>query len=143
MFGTITLRYLEFLQLLRVSCVSAQLDLNAKSHAILAQNYTQNIDTLESVVGVRNVLQCHGSFATASCLECRIRVAGSVIEQEIMRGEVPLCKSCSDSGKVPRKATNNLQKRSRKPDSDDDEDDPLFPPWIMKVIIPPIPDFPY
>jgi NAD-dependent histone deacetylase SIR2 len=60
-----------------------------------------------------------------------------------MRGEVPLCKSCSDSGKVPRKATNNLQKRSRKPDSDDDEDDPLFPPWIMKVIIHPIPDFPY
>ncbi len=127
MFGITTLRYLEFLQLLRVSRVSAQLDLNAKSHAILAQNYTQNIDTLETVVGVRNVLQCHGSFATASCLECRIRVAGSVIEQEIVRGEVPLCKSCSDSGKVLRKATNNLQKRSRKLDSDDDEDDPLFP----------------
>jgi NAD-dependent SIR2 family protein deacetylase len=139
MFGIITLRCLEFLQLLRVSHVSAQLDLNAKSHAILAQNYTQNIDTLETVVGVQNVLQCHGSFATASCLECRIRVAGSVIEQEIMRGEVPLCKSCSHSGKVSRKAT---KKRSRKLDSDDDEeDDPLFPPWIMKVIIPPIPDF--
>lgn len=143
MFGMITLRCLEFLQLLRVSRVSAQVDLNAKSHAIPTQNYTQNIDTLETVVGVRNVLQCHGSFATASCLECRIRVAGSVIEQEIMRGEVPLCKSCSHSGKVSRKATNNLQKRSRKLDRDEEEDDPLFPPWIMKVVIPPYQIFPF
>src|SRR5712671_2993958 len=98
-----------------------------------AKNYTQNIDTLETVVGVRNVLQCHGSFATASCLECRIRVPGRVIEEEIMRGEVPLCKSCSHSRIVPRKGSNTVQKRRKKSDSDD-EDAPLFPPWIMKVI---------
>jgi hypothetical protein len=60
-------------------------------------------------------------------------VPGSIIEQEIMQGEVPLCKSCSDSSK-PSKKTNNAQKRNRKPDSDDEEDEPLFPPWIMKVI---------
>ncbi|KAH9987152.1 DHS-like NAD/FAD-binding domain-containing protein [Russula compacta] len=98
----------------------------------ISDNYTQNIDTLETIVGVRNVLQCHGSFATASCLECRIRVPGEVIEQEIMQGEVPLCKSCGDSGRVSRKATDSMRKRSRKQDSDDEEDDPLFPPWIMK-----------
>jgi NAD-dependent histone deacetylase SIR2 len=115
---------------------------DAVSHTtILPQNYTQNIDTLETVVGVRNTLQCHGSFATASCLECRIRVPGSVIEQEIMQGEVPLCKRCDDSGKDSRKANNNsLRKRSKKVDSDDEEDDPPFPPWIMKVIPPIIPD---
>jgi NAD-dependent SIR2 family protein deacetylase len=107
----------------------------------LTQNYTQNIDTLETVVGIRNVLQCHGSFATASCLECRIRVPGSVIEQEIMQGEVPLCKRCDDSGKDSRKATNSLQKRGKKLDSDDEEDDPLFPSWIMKVIRFLIPNF--
>ncbi|KAI0285261.1 DHS-like NAD/FAD-binding domain-containing protein [Russula brevipes] len=95
------------------------------------QNYTQNIDTLETVVGVRNVLQCHGSFATASCLECRTRVPGNVIEQEIMRGEVPLCKSCNDSGHVSRKIINSAQKRKKKIDSDE-EDEPLFPTWIMK-----------
>ena len=100
-----------------------------------AKNYTQNIDTLETVVGVRNVLQCHGSFATASCLECRIRVPGNAIEQEIMQGEVPLCKSCNDSGKVLRKATKGVPKRRSKLDSDDEEDDSLFPPWIMKVIM--------
>jgi NAD-dependent SIR2 family protein deacetylase len=108
--------------------------LNPISHTFLAQDYTQNIDTLETVVGVRNVLQCHGSFATASCLDCHIRVPGNVIEQEIMEGEVPLCKGCSDPGKISRKATNRASKHRSKPDSDDEEDDPLFPPWIMKVI---------
>lgn len=34
----------------------------------LLRNYTQNIDTLESLAGVERVLQCHGSFKTASCL---------------------------------------------------------------------------
>jgi NAD-dependent histone deacetylase SIR2 len=61
-------------------------------------------------------------------------VPGSIIEQEIMQGEVPLCKSCSDPSKSLKKATNNAQKRNRKSDSDDEEDEPLFPPWIMKVI---------
>lgn len=97
----------------------------------LLRNYTQNIDTLETAVGIRNVLQCHGSFATASCLECRIRVPGNVIEREIMQGEVPLCKGCSDSGKDWRKARHNRRKPSKQSDSED-EDEPLFPPWIMK-----------
>ncbi|KAN0128779.1 DHS-like NAD/FAD-binding domain containing protein [Lactarius tabidus] len=97
----------------------------------LLRNYTQNIDTLETSVGIRNVLQCHGSFATASCLECRIRVPGNVIEREIMQGDVPLCKSCNDSGKDWRKARNNRRKHNARSDSED-EDEPLFPPWIMK-----------
>ena len=59
---------------------------------------------------------------------------GNAIEHEIMQGEVPLCKSCSESGKVSRKATKSAPKRRSKLDSDDEEDDPLFPPWIMKVI---------
>jgi hypothetical protein len=57
-----------------------------------------------------------------------------------MQGEVPLCKSCSDSSKTSKKTTNSAQKRSRKLDSDDEEDEPLFPRWIMKVIAFPIPD---
>ncbi|KAI0272734.1 DHS-like NAD/FAD-binding domain-containing protein [Gloeopeniophorella convolvens] len=98
----------------------------------LLRNYTQNIDTLETVVGVRNVLQCHGSFATASCLECRVRVAGSVIEREIMQGQVPLCKACSDSGNTAKKPRKGRRKRGKRQDSEDEEDEPLFPPWIMK-----------
>jgi hypothetical protein len=59
-------------------------------------------------------------------------VPGKDIEEEIMRGEVPLCKSCGDSGKLARKGTNSVQNRRRKSDSDD-EDEPVFPPCIMKV----------
>lgn len=64
---------------------------------------------------------------------------GNVIEQEIMQGEVPLCKSCNDSGKVSKNRTNSIPNRRSKLDSDDEEDDPLFPPWIMKVITLPNP----
>jgi NAD-dependent SIR2 family protein deacetylase len=114
-----------------IVCLADSSDL---SHSLVGQNYTQNIDTLETVVGVQNVLQCHGSFATASCLECHSRVPGNVIEGEIMQGEVPLCKGCSDSEKASSKATNSRKRYGKKPDSDDEDDESPFPPWIMKVI---------
>jgi NAD+-dependent protein deacetylase sirtuin 1 len=46
--------------------------------------YTQNIDTLEQSAGIKRVVYCHGSFATASCVQCRYQVAGSAIEPEIL-----------------------------------------------------------
>ena len=36
----------------------AKLDQQGK----LLRNYTQNIDTLEQVAGIKNVLQCHGNL---------------------------------------------------------------------------------
>ena len=33
-----------------------------EQHNKLLRNYTQNIDTLEQVAGIRNVVQCHGEF---------------------------------------------------------------------------------
>ncbi|KAL7419294.1 NAD-dependent histone deacetylase sir2 [Cryptotrichosporon argae] len=60
----------------------------------LLRNYTQNIDTLESQAGVTRVLQCHGSFATASCLRCKTRQPGKSIEEHIMSQTVPRCPSC-------------------------------------------------
>jgi NAD-dependent SIR2 family protein deacetylase len=111
-----------------IVCLADSSDL---SHPLVEQNYTQNIDTLETVVGVQNVLQCHGSFASASCLQCHGRVPGNVIEREIMQGEVPLCKGCGDSEKTSSKAT---KRYGKKPDSDDEDDESPFPPWIMKVI---------
>lgn len=40
---------------------------------ILLRNYTQNIDTLEREAGMSGdaVIECHGSFAGARCIECR------------------------------------------------------------------------
>lgn len=40
----------------------------------LLRNYTQNIDPLEETRGIRNVITCYGSFATASCTICHYQV---------------------------------------------------------------------
>ncbi|THH20653.1 hypothetical protein EW146_g746 [Bondarzewia mesenterica] len=97
----------------------------------LLRNYTQNIDTLETLAGVQNVLQCHGSFATASCLQCRVRVPGNEIETEILKGDVPLCKTCDLLNRRAGRPRKRKGKR-RGQDDDDDDDEPGYPPWIMK-----------
>ncbi|KAF4090072.1 hypothetical protein AMELA_G00047750 [Ameiurus melas] len=62
----------------------------------ILRNYTQNIDTLEQVAGVQRVMQCHGSFATASCLVCKHRVDCDAIREDIFRQVVPHCPRCSN-----------------------------------------------
>jgi NAD-dependent SIR2 family protein deacetylase len=81
------------------------------------QNYTQNIDTLETLAGVKNVLQCHGSFATASCIECRMRVPGKDIEDDILRQRIPSCKACQVSlaqAKAALAAMSQKEKQKKK-----------------------------
>ena len=89
------------------------------------------------------MLQCHGSFATASCINCHNKVPGSDIEQEIMDQVVPLCKVCNDSTGKPVVSSKNLKKKASKKkrnaapwevDSEEEPDVPLYPPGIMKVI---------
>ncbi|KAJ8359899.1 hypothetical protein SKAU_G00164240 [Synaphobranchus kaupii] len=64
----------------------------------LLRNYTQNIDTLEQVAGVRRIIQCHGSFATASCLICKYKVDCEAIREDIFNQVglkvVPHCPRC-------------------------------------------------
>ncbi|KZT09855.1 SIR2-domain-containing protein [Laetiporus sulphureus 93-53] len=103
----------------------------------LLRNYTQNIDTLETLAGVKRVLQCHGSFATASCLNCKIKVPGTDIEEDILNQEVPLCKRCiSTSAVAQAKASPKKKAKKRRGmewDSDDEEPGtPPYPPGIMK-----------
>jgi len=109
------------------------------------QNYTQNIDTLETAAGVKRVLQCHGSFATASCIQCRRKVIGTEIEEEILAGQVPLCKVCnSGDGDAAKNTEEQPKKRKKKrknggwddDESEEDEPDlPDYPPGIMKVFL--------
>ncbi|SCZ87475.1 BZ3500_MvSof-1268-A1-R1_Chr2-2g04941 [Microbotryum saponariae] len=63
----------------------------------LLRNYTQNIDGLFERTGVRKMLNCHGSFATASCLRCRTQFPGSAIEADVFASRVPLCPHCTAS----------------------------------------------
>lgn len=65
----------------------------------LLRNYTQNIDTLETLTGITRVLQCHGSFATATCIQCRRRIPGTEIENDIMEHRVPFCTVCLEAKK--------------------------------------------
>ncbi|CAO3574012.1 unnamed protein product [Mortierella alpina] len=67
----------------------------------LIRNYTQNIDTLEQKAGITKVLQCHGSFATASCIRCKHSVPGDDIKEAIFKQEVAYCKLCTDSAVSP------------------------------------------
>lgn len=67
-----------------------------EDRGVLLRNYTQNIDTLESLAGVQKVLQCHGSFKTASCLRCKAKLPGSAIEEYIMEQRIPYCPTCRE-----------------------------------------------
>eukprot|EP00092_Neocalanus_flemingeri_P035988 GFUD01039186.1.p1 GENE.GFUD01039186.1~~GFUD01039186.1.p1 ORF type:complete len:660 (-),score=191.77 GFUD01039186.1:211-2190(-) len=65
-----------------------------ESEGKLLRNYTQNIDTLEQVAGIEKVIQCHGSFATASCMVCKVQVDAEVIRKDIFDQKIPLCQVC-------------------------------------------------
>ncbi|AMD19061.1 HBR160Wp [Eremothecium sinecaudum] len=62
----------------------------------LLRNYTQNIDNLESYAGIEKerIVQCHGSFATASCVTCHLKMPGERIFPQIKECEIPLCAYC-------------------------------------------------
>ncbi|KAI5738051.1 hypothetical protein M8J77_002422 [Diaphorina citri] len=62
-------------------------------HGKLLRNYSQNIDTLEQVAGIENVIECHGSFATASCTRCGHRVSAEAIKADVFQQRIPLCPS--------------------------------------------------
>ncbi|KAG8751449.1 NAD-dependent histone deacetylase sir2 [Ceratobasidium sp. 428] len=97
----------------------------------------QNIDTLETEVGVTRVLQCHGSFATATCIQCKAKVNGAELKDDIFANKIPLCKVCNKS--VPSKPQSKSKKKDvwnpRQRDEDDDLDIPIppLPKGIMKV----------
>lgn len=60
----------------------------------LLRNYTQNIDTLEQVAGINNVIECHGSFSTASCTKCKYKCDADSIRQDIFTQHIPVCPRC-------------------------------------------------
>ena len=100
---------------------------------MLLQNYTQNIDTLELKAGIKNVVQCHGSFATASCVNCRVQVPGDAIKNDLLKTHVPLCKLCND-GKPKRSRKKKRKSKSRNDGwESDDGGDQEYPKGIMKV----------
>lgn len=60
----------------------------------LLRNFSQNIDDLESKAGITRCLQCHGSFKSATCLNCRKAYPGQEIYPYITSQTIPYCKLC-------------------------------------------------
>jgi NAD-dependent histone deacetylase SIR2 len=110
----------------------------------LLTNYSQNIDNLEIKAGVPRdrLIQCHGSFGTASCVQCAYQIPGERIFPDIKAGNIPRCPRCvqalrsaassrSGNGSVKRKrsagADGKKQRRrwgaSNSFSSDEEEDD--------------------
>lgn len=113
----------------------------------LLTNYTQNIDNIESHAGIlsEKLVQCHGSFATATCLQCGYKVPGEKIYPDIRKGAVPSCERCSNallevkSQPMKRKRSSNgdstkKRKNGDHDDTDDDDDYDVPSAGVMKVL---------
>jgi NAD+-dependent protein deacetylase SIR2 len=113
----------------------------------LLTNYTQNIDNIEAKAGIdpEKLIQCHGSFVTASCVKCRAQVPGESIFPEIIAGDIPRCKKCLEMLRAVKESTGMKRKRSKNgtekkrqrrfegsSDSSSDEDDNIPEPGVMK-----------
>ncbi|VBB79989.1 NAD-dependent histone deacetylase Pasir2 [Podospora comata] len=98
----------------------------------LLTNYTQNIDNLESKAGIlpEKLVQCHGSFATASCVKCGEKVVGDSIFAEIKAGKIPRCRKCpsgqSRSQSRKRKTANSSNSKRRRDFDRDSNSDSEF-----------------
>jgi NAD-dependent histone deacetylase SIR2 len=112
----------------------------------LQTNYTQNIDNLEGLAGIASdrLIQCHGSFATASCRKCKHQVPGETIFGAIRAKQIALCKVCEDriaadaAAGVPASSKPGMPKKKASPkfaygsdDSETSEDD-IPTPGVMK-----------
>lgn len=75
----------------------------------LLRNYTQNIDNLESNAGVdpEKLVQCHGSFATASCITCKYKIPGETLYPNLRSKQIAYCPFCESDRK-------NLMKKFEK-----------------------------
>ncbi|KAI9794687.1 MAG: NAD-dependent histone deacetylase sir2 [Piccolia ochrophora] len=99
----------------------------------LLTNFTQNIDDIESKAGVQadKLVQCHGSFATATCIKCGYKVSGEEIYEDLKACKVAQCSRClrgllqtGDRGLKRKRSSNSVRSRKGKDDTfGDDEDD--------------------
>lgn len=108
----------------------------------LLTNYTQNIDNVEAHAGIRKekLIQCHGSWATATCRKCKHNIPGEELFPAI-RAQTPAeCAKCiralaEQNPGLKRKRVSNGKKKRRNAgeyDSDSDEAYDIPQPGIMK-----------
>jgi NAD-dependent histone deacetylase SIR2 len=111
----------------------------------LLRNYTQNIDNIESHAGIipEKLIQCHGSWATATCRKCAYKIPGDGIFEEIRAKKVAYCKKCTEALQIPtgkgmkrKRSSNGISKSRKRSSGSDDESDGQYDipqPGVMKV----------
>ena len=56
---------------------------------------TQNIDNLHQVAGSKRVIELHGNYLRAYCIECNAEYVGDAIHQRVANGVIPpICEKC-------------------------------------------------
>lgn len=94
-------------------------------------NYTQNIDNIEAFAGISSdkLIQCHGSWATATCRKCKTKKPGDEIFDHIKSQTVARCEDClirmdiEKSRKRKRSRTDDHHKGKKRGNPSEDEDD--------------------
>lgn len=114
----------------------------------LLTNYTQNIDNLESSIGLpkEKVIQCHGSWATFTCRKCNFTAPGerffdAVREQRVAYCPLANCKTATvndrPGGLKRKRSSHSAAPRKSRRSSDDDSDSEgrydIPEPGVMKV----------
>ena len=69
---------------------------------LLLRIYSQNIDGLEFLAGIPDdkLVECHGHFRTASCIDCDATADIEIVKQTIVRdGKTPICDYCGGNVK--------------------------------------------
>ena len=106
----------------------------------LQTNYTQNIDDLEAgaaAISRQKLVQCHGSFGTATCRKCSSSVKGTEIFGDLRAKRVAICKQGATKCTEIQRLSRTLQpvrkaRRSVGSYADDDDDDDILSVGVMK-----------
>jgi NAD+-dependent protein deacetylase SIR2 len=67
-----------------------------QERGILLKCCTQNIDSLERTAGLdaKDLIEAHGTFASASCIDCKVPFDTKRLREIAEEGSVPRCESC-------------------------------------------------
>lgn len=120
-----------------------------QERAKLLTNYTQNIDNIESSAGIEpgRLVQCHGSWATATCRKCGHQVDGTEILAAVRAKQIAYCKKCVQNVELrppilkrkrgPDDGRRSSKHRRRYFEDDDSSDEGQYDipqPGVMKVM---------
>jgi NAD-dependent deacetylase len=65
-----------------------------ESSGILKSLITQNIDNLHRQAGSTNLIEVHGNYRTALCIDCDLELEIEVVFEKVVTDKIPLCDKC-------------------------------------------------